>query len=201
MLCGISLCLAQKSGADRVVLSPGASALPPNGIKLETALSPYRKNENLSWFQFSTPEGVEIEAQRFDLASDIRDRYSLSAQYPLLSDLGAIPAVSLGVRDILGTGVERTAVYFSVGKSLALSDRQLRYVREFKWSLGLGTGRLGGLFAGIETRLRGGISLYAEVYRHRPNAGVGLALVRNLQAKVLTLDGGVFYGLSYTLVR
>lgn len=202
LLCFAVLSTASAIGrADRVVLAPEATTLSPESIKLEFAINPYRNNDNRSWLQFSTTEGIEFEAQRFDLSSDRRDRYSASMQYPLVSNLGAIPAISLGVRDFLGTGVEHGSFYLTTGKSVALSDRQLRVIREFKMNVGVGTGYFGGPFLGIQTRLRGGISLDGEVYRRRLNVSVGLPLVRNMQAKCYSLDGAVFYGLSYTLVR
>lgn len=187
--------------ADRVVLAPQGGTLAGPGFKAEFALSPYRQDENLSWLQFSSPVGIELELNRFELAGDNKKRYSFNLQYPLIPELGAAPAVSLGVRDLLGTGFEHDSLYLAVSKGIPLSDRQYRLVRELRLSAGLGTNRMDGLFVGVHTRLAAGLQLDAEWYRYRPNVAIGLPLVRNLQAKAYSLDGTIYYGLSFSLTR
>jgi hypothetical protein len=192
---------ASGAQADRIVLAPQGDALSANSFKAEFALSPYRKDENLIWLQYGSPGGVELELQRWELAGDMKKRYSFNVQYPLLAELSSTPALSVGVRDLFGTGLETGALYVSVGKSLSLSDRLYRLVRELKIHAGFGTGRMDGLFAGVQARLAAGLYLNAEVYRQRANVSIGLPLARNLQAKAYSLDGTVYYGLSYMLAR
>lgn len=188
------------ANADRVILAPEGGTLAPQGIKSEFVLDPYQARGNLGWFQFSSTEGIEFEGQRVE-DSDRKLRYSFNVQYPLISEFGVAPAISLGVRDLLGTGVERGSVYLAATRSFPLSDRQLKWARQFKISLGAGTGTFGGLFVGVETRLAAGVTLAAEVFRRRPNLSVALPLSRHVQARAYSLDGNVFYGLSYTLAR
>ncbi len=195
-----SLCCllwGQTAQADRVVLEPDGSALPPQSVKLEFATSPYRQDENQSWIQFTTSEDVEMEIARSEMASDKRASYAFNLQYPILSELGSYPAISLGVRDLFGTGAEDRSLYIAASRSLSLSDHQLRLVREIKLNLGAGTNRIGGLFVGVQARLTAGFSLYAELYRRRPNLGIALPLTHNLQAKVYSLDGTINYGLAF----
>jgi aminotransferase len=187
--------------ADRVVFSPDASPLPPDSYKLDYWIKPERRNSSFAWAQYSTPEGMELEFNRVDLAFDRRNRYAFNVQYPMLQDLGATPALSVGVRDLTQTGVERTSFYFSVGKTVPLSDRQARLVRELRWSLGAGTGHFNGAFMGVQLKFRSGLTLAAELMRYRPNIALGLPLVRNLQARAYSLNGDIFYGLTYTLLR
>ncbi len=187
--------------AERIVLAPYASTLPSYGYRLETMVSPYRRNENFSWVQISTPQSIELEYNRWDLLGDSRLRDSLNIQYPLFTDLGSIPAISLGVRDILGTGIERQSLYLVAGKSIFLSDRQLKLWKEIKLSAGAGTGRFEGVFLGISTRLRNGISLDAELYRYRPNFSVGVPVIKHLEASAHSLNGQVYYGLTFRVAN
>lgn len=194
LVCG--LCAGIGARADRIVLAPGGNTLPPLGFKTDYALSSDSHHSSIGWMQFATTEGIEFEVARTTGFTHNETHYAFSVQYPLLSDLGIYPAVSLGVRDLFGTGEEDHSVYLAVAKTVPLSDRQLKFVRDFKLNLGIGSGRIGGLFVGIEARLASGASLYAELYRRRPNIGLGVPLARHLQAKVSSLDGTIYYGLS-----
>lgn len=203
LLCvaGATLVAVESARADRVVLTPEASTLVANGFKLETLLAPAKECQNLSWIQISSPSSIELEFNRFDWRGDSKTRNSFNVQYPLLSDIGSFPAVSVGVRDLFATGQERLSLYGVIGKSLPLSDRHIRLWREIKISFGAGTGWFNGVFCGIQGRLRNGITVNAELYRYRPNLSVGLPLVRGLQVKALSLSGEVYFGLSYILAR
>jgi hypothetical protein len=144
---------------------------------------------------------MEIEIQRWDLLGDRKLRHSLNFQYPLLSDLGTFPAVSVGVRDLLGSGVETQSFYFAVGKALPLSDSQVRLWREIRFSAGAGTGTINGVFFGVQARLRSGLQISAELFRYRPNISLSVPLLPNVQAKATSLDGRLFYGLTFTFAR
>ena len=187
--------------ADRIVLAPEGRTLGPQDIKAEFAYSPYRSQANYTWFQIASSEGIEFEGQRASLFGDRKNRYGFNIQYPLLSDFGAYPAVSVGIRDLLGTGLERRSVYFAASRAFALSDRQLKFVRELRLSAGAGTGTMDGPFVGIQARFRFGLTVNAEIYRHRPNISLSLPLTRHVQARAYSLDGNVFYGVAYTLTH
>lgn len=198
LLAGYVLLLANaRAQADRIVLAPLASTLRANGIKLETVISPYRGNENFSWVQISTPQSIELEYNRWDLMGDNRLRDSFNIQYPVFSDFGSVPAVSIGVRDLLGTGVERQSFYIAAGRSIFLSDSQIKLWKEIKLTVGAGTGRFEGVFLGAALRLNCGVSFNAEIYRYRPNYSIGIPIVRHLEAKAHSLNGQIYYGLTF----
>ena len=131
----------------------------------------------------------------------MKKRHSLNIQYPLLTDLGNYPAVSIGIRDLLGTGREHDSVYFALSHNIPLSDRQDKLLKELRVNAGVGTSYMGGPFIGVQARLRSGLRIEAEIYRHRPNVSVGLPLARNLQIKAYSLDGDVYYGIAFSLIR
>jgi hypothetical protein len=196
--CFSVLTVPRYARADRIILSPDGNTLPANSMRGEFEISPYRNNGNLAWLQYALPLGIEIEVQRADLLPAPRALTSLNIQYPLIPDIGNYPALSLGVRDLLGTGYEHRSFYVATTKAFALSDRQMHVLRDIRLSAGFGTERIDGLFIGVQARLTLGMSLYAEIYRQRPNVSIGLPVVRNLQVRATSLDGTIFYGLSFS---
>jgi hypothetical protein len=193
--------LISPARADRIVLGPDGLTLSPRDLRAEFAATPYRTEQNLSWLQYALPMGLEIQTQFLDIANDRRTLYSLDAQYPFLTEFGLVPAVSVGIRDLLGTGTEHRSFYVAASKTLPLSEGQLKMAHDFRITLGVGTERMDGLFVGFHSHLKAGLFVDAEIYRRRPNISLALPLVRNLQARAYSLDGNVFYGLSYTLAR
>ena len=188
--------------AERTVLAPTGDTLAPDSIRAEFALDPERKFQNRLWLQYSTPQGIELETERFDLAGERKKGYALNIQYPITYSLvNTLPAVSIGVRDLTGTGNEHGALYIAATRNISLSDAQHRYVREFKIDIGAGTGRIGGVFAGVQTRLALGLRIQAEIYRRQPNVTVALPIARHLEATAYSLDRHFYYGLTFTLLR
>jgi hypothetical protein len=187
--------------ADRVVLGPSAETLTPNTGKAQFLLGTNPAEANRLWLSYSSPAGIELELERLDLHTETKKRYSFNIEYPILPDFGAAPAIAVGVRDLTGTGIEHGGLYAVATHSFPLSERVYRVMRSFKASGGIGTGSIGGPFAGLEARFGTDLGVHAEVYRHRPNVGVSLRLARHLEANAATLDGSVYYGLSYTLTR
>jgi hypothetical protein len=178
------------------VLSPTGATLPEESFKTEFAISPNAEQGDLIWVAYSSADGIELELQRVEAASESKKRYSFNIEYPLPT-LKNYPAFSLGVRDITGTGTEHGALYLVGTRQVPLNRRTKRLVQSFHMNVGAGTGEIGGLFVGMQAHLTAGIDLYAEIYRNRPNLGLALPLVRNLQVKAYSLNGDLFYGLSY----
>ena len=187
--------------ADRIVLGPDGATLDPKGIKAEFAVTPYRGQQNISWLQYSLPQGLEIQTQFINIANKQRNLTSLDLQYPILSEFGQFPSLSVGVRDLLGTGSEHHSLYAAVGKSFILSKDQLKFAHDFRVTVGYGTERLDGAFIGFHSFLKAGVFVDAELYKRHPNISIALPLIHNMKARAYSLDGNIFYGLSYTLVR
>lgn len=188
--------------ADRSVLGPTGDTLAPDSYRAEFALDPQRKFQNRVWLQYSTPQGIELETERFDLTGDRKKGYALNIQYPITYSLvSALPAISIGVRDATGTGNEHGAFYLAATRTFALSEGQRRWVKTFKIDVGAGTGRIGGIFVGAQTQLAMGLRIQAEFYRRRPNVTVALPITRHLDARAYSLDSHFYYGLSFSVQR
>ena len=192
---------ATAARADRVVLAPSAETLLPNTGKIRFLLGAKPEEANRLWLGYGSPGGIELELERLDLHAEAKKRISFNIEYPLLPDFGATPAISVGIRDMTGTGIEHGAFYGVVTHSIPLSERVYKLMRSLKASGGLGTGRIGGPFIGVEARFGADLGVHAELYRHRPNVGISLRLARSLQANASSLDGTLYYGLSYSLTH
>jgi hypothetical protein len=202
LLTPVLLAAASGARADRTVLGPNGDTLAPDSYRSEFALDPQRGYQNRIWLQYSTPQGIELETERLDLAGDRKKGYALNIQYPITYSLvSSLPAVSVGVRDLTGTGNEHGAFYIAATRNIRLSDRQVKFLSELKVDAGAGTGTIGGLFVGVETRLATGLRIRAEIYRRRPNVTVALPLSRHLNATVYSLDSRFYYGLSFSVQR
>jgi hypothetical protein len=188
--------------ADRTVLGPNGDTLAPDSYRTEFALDPQSKFQNRVWLQYSTPQGIELETERLDLTGERKKGYALNIQYPITYSLvDTLPAISIGVRDLTGTGNEHGAFYIAATRTLALSDRQRSFVKEFKVDVGAGTGRIGGLFVGAQAHLTLGLGFLAELYKRQPNISVALPITRHLDARAYSLDSHLYYGLSFSVQR
>ncbi|HLJ56339.1 MAG TPA: YjbH domain-containing protein [Chthonomonadaceae bacterium] len=188
--------------ADRTVLAPTGDTLSPGTYRAEFALDPEGRVQDRVWLQYSTPQGIELETERYDLTNERKKGYALNIQYPLTYSLtNTIPAVSLGVRDLTGTGNEHGAFYAAATRNISLSERQHRLVDSLKLDAGIGSGRIGGLFAGLQMRLNNGLRIQAEIYRRQPNVSVAMPLTRQLDVRAYSLDSHFYYGLSYSIRR
>ncbi len=198
-----ALCLAgaKAARADRIVLGPDGLTLAPNEVRAEYAGTPYGIQRNLGWLQFGLPRSIEIQTQVEDIRRDRHLLASLDLEYPIFSEFGQVPALSVGVRDLLGTGSEHHSLYVAATRTLPLSDNQLKFAHDFRITLGYGTERIDGLFIGAHSHLKAGLYVDAEYYRRRPNVSLALPLVRNTQARAYSLDGHIYYGFSYSLIR
>lgn len=200
LTCILSLLSRESAHADRIVLAPTGDTLPENSFKLEFAISPRPSLGDQSRVAYSSGDGIELEWERLEAASEAKKRYSFNIQYPLPT-LQNFPAFSVGIRDLTGTGTEHGALYLAGAKTIPLNKRTKRFFKNVAMSVGAGTGQIGGLFAGVQTHLTAGVDVYAEIYRHRPNLGFAVPLVRNLQARAYSLNGDIFYGVSYHWTR
>lgn len=184
--------------AERIVLAPDANTLDPKSYKTSFLIRPDSGNSNISWLTVSTAQSIEIEVQRQHNMGDKRALTGLNVEYPFLSELGAVPAVSVGVRDLLGTGSEHHSLYLAVARTIPLSNSQAKIVRSLKLDAGVGTERINGLFGGIQIVFRSGMDVQLEGLRKRFNFGIGLPVAHNVQVRASGLNGVIFYGLTFS---
>ncbi len=205
LICAISsLLLVNTIGvcrADQDLLSPSATTSYPNQLKLTAIGAPWHHGDSYAWLQYASPQGIEFQLERTKLFPDRPARYGLNVAYPLLIDIGSIPALTVGIRDALGTGIDHMALYAAVGKETPLSESQSKWIRSFTLTAGVGTGNLEGLFISMRLRLRSGLQLFGEEYRYRPDVGFEFPLERQVSAKVASLNGRLFFGAEIRILN
>ncbi len=202
-LISVSL-LPSLAHADRNVIAPSGLIVPPNSIKLEGLAAMKDFATNMEWVNIGMPQqviGLELEAQRFITRGNQRN--ALSAQYSLTGNAFAdlAPAFSVGVKDILRSGLDGRSAYFVMTKTIRLSTSQEKIFKDFKVTLGYGTSHLGGPFGGIQTQLAFGAQLNAEIVAHHINASLALPLSNHFNAKFYNLNREMYYGLSFSLIK
>ena len=188
--------------ADRTIFSPTGETIAPNSLKTQFAISGEFKNPNRNWLQYGSPGGIEIEVERLDLSTERKKGYALNLQYPITPSLSrAIPAVSLGVKDLFGSSNEHGSFYLAVSKSAGLSDNEYRILKEVKFNFGVGTGRIAGLFIGAQFEFKNRMRFSAEIYERKVNVDASIPLITGFDAKVYSLNNHIFYGFSYSISR
>ena len=194
-------CSAQTAFADRILQTPSADTVSPDSLHLRSVFGPWNHADNLTWLQYGTHQGIEVEIQRSQFAPEHVARYGLNIAYPILVDLEAIPAVTVGVRDIFATGNEHTAIYLVIGKSAPLSVTQNKFISRFTMTAGVGSGDFNGLFASLRLKLKSGATLFSELYRYRPDAGIIFPVARGLNAEFDSINGKLFAGGEITILN
>lgn len=196
-----AILLCARASADRIVLAPSGAAIAPDGVRAQWLVPVQSQFGNMALLQYGTPEGIELEAERTDLLDARRHGYSFNLQYPLTIDVGGVPAISIGMRDLFGSGGEGRSVYAATTHSVLLPEWTHRIVRDLSVTGGAGTGAMDGLFIGMQARFAPGLSLSAELFRRRPDVGLGIRVGRYAQASLASLDGRILYGVTFTLIR
>ena len=200
----LTVFLPLSAHGDRNVIAPSGLIVPPNSIKLEGLAAMKDFATNMEWVNIGMPQqiiGLELEAQRFITHGNQRN--AISAQYSLtgnaFTDLA--PAFSVGVKDLLRTGLDGQSAYFVMTKGIRLSTSQERILRDFKITTGYGTSRMGGPFGGVQTQLAIGAQLNAEFVAHHVNASFAVPLNKHFNAKIYNLNREMYYGLSFSLIK
>lgn len=174
-LLALGLIHSPAARADRTILAPCGTIVPPSAVKLEYAFRAANSSEGIGWFSFGIPQealGLEVEANQTNLHGN--HRTGVSAQYSLTGNLlldTPAPVVSVGVRDILRSGQEGQSFYFVAGKSIAVGGTN-PVIHDLRLNIGYGTSRLGGAFASVEAKIRPGLIATVEYLDRRDRKSV-----------------------------
>src|SRR5438445_10257741 len=103
------------------------------------------------------------------------------------------------MRDILNRGRERQSLFAAATKSVSLSKRAESVIRDLKLDAGYGTSRMAGPFIGVEGRFTLGFTAKAEYVARTLNAELAIPVTRNVQARLYSLNGHVFYGAALSI--
>jgi hypothetical protein len=186
------------------VLAPRALITVPNSVKVEFAARASGRADNLGWVSAGLPgslNGYEVEAERFELGGTRRLTGSIQYSFTGNAFTDIAPAFSVGLRDVANVGPEGRAFFAAASKTIPLSERQGRLLRQLWLDAGYGTSHLGGAYIGIQGRLRLGPTLSAEYVARRFNASIGIPVLPHLDLKAYSLNGHAYYGATFFLVK
>lgn len=166
--------------------------------------SPGFRTEYLHRFQ-GPDQGYGTVVAPLGLAYELMGRYyngldnshnmEVGGQLQLLPDGVVTPAVSLGVWDITNSAPWGRRGFLALTKGVERGQFGLpRPFRRAQLTLGTGTGRLSGVFAGLRLDLPANISLVTEYDTRRLNLGFWISPVKSLSLKAELQNGEPFFG-------
>lgn len=203
---GLLLALAgvpRSVAADRLILAPTGSIVHPGDLKAEHLFG--ADGGYVGWLNVGLPMqdmGVEVQAEWSRLGRETRETFG--AQYSVISEgftNDLAPSISVGVRDLPNRGPDGRAFFLALTKTFGLSVTQERVLRNWKLSLGVGSHRMGGLYAGIQGKFRPGFAAQAEYAYRRWSAAVSWPLLGPLAARASAIGGTAFYGVVLTVSK
>ncbi|MFN3652038.1 MAG: hypothetical protein ACK47B_20880 [Armatimonadota bacterium] len=113
----------------------------------------------------------------------------------LLPDGVITPGVALGVWDLTNSSPWGRRGFLVLSKSLRPGQLGIpEGVERVQLTLGLGTGRLSGVFAGVRVDVAERVSLIAEYDARRLNAGLWVTLLKPLTFKAELQNGNPYLG-------
>ena len=147
------------------------------------------------------PAGLAYElAFRYYDDEDGANRFEAGGQFQLLPDGVITPGVSVGIWDVTNSGPWGRRAFLVVTK--ALRPGQFFVGRPFErvqFTLGTGTGRLSGIFAGVRADLPYGFALVGEFDARRLNAGIWFTPIKQVTLKAELQNGNPYLGGDLTV--
>lgn len=189
---GLVLGGPRAASADQLIQTPTAVRSP--GIRTEYL---HRfEGDDQGYGTIVAPLGLAYELMgRYYNGLDNSHNLEVGAQLQLLPDGVVTPAVSLGVWDITNSAPWGRRGFLALTKGIERGQFGLpRPFRRAQLSLGTGTGRLSGLFAGLRLDLPANVSLVTEYDARRLNVGLWVSPVRSLSLKAELQNGEPFFG-------
>lgn len=142
------------------------------------------------------PAGRSYELMfRYYNGVDRQSRIEGGGQFQLLPDGIITPGIAVGLWDITNSSPRQRRAFLVVSKSVRQGQFGLpKPFRRVQFTLGVGTGRLGGLFAGTRVDLPLGFSLVGEYDSQRLNEGIWFTPVKPLTFKAELQNGNPYLG-------
>jgi len=147
--------------ADRVIVSPSGSTLPPLAASVEGILAVSGSAANDTWINGSL-KAVEFEGAQLEKPG--RQASAVSVQLSILPETYLTPSISAGVRDVFDTarqfsnvGYPGRSLYLAAGKTLLQTQMASFPFRNTVVTAGLGTNTTAGFFGSASADVVRGI--------------------------------------------
>ena len=183
---------AGPAAADQLIQIPTADRV--GAPTLEYKYRPEGGGESYS--TLLVPAGLAYELMfRYYGGYDRSHNLEGGGQFQLLPDGIVTPGVAVGIWDITNSTPWGRRAFLVVTKSLEAGQLGIpKPLRRVQLNLGVGTGRLGGLFSAIRIDLPARTSLVAEYDTRRLNAGIWFSPVKPITLKAELQNNNLFLG-------
>jgi hypothetical protein len=147
--------------------------------------------------QIGLGRGFELLGRRWQHVPGKGDSTEIGGEIQVLPEGFATPAVAIGVWDVAGNSPRGRRIFGVVTKTVPVINAiPLFPIKNVKGSLGVGSGRLSGVFLGAQASIPLGLTLAAEFDAHRTNFGIWWSPLPLIRLKAETRDGDFFYGVQ-----
>lgn len=182
---------------DRLFDIPTGSILERGTLRLEFFAATSDVHLNRQRLQIAATKNVELTVAREALPG-IHTRESLDFHYNYIPPITErFPGISFGVLDLFGSTEAGRAPYVAFSYSLPMVNAAA-WERDFQLHFGLGSGAIGGVFAGFEFPLTNNFTLWGEHDSRRISAGAQWAPWRGLGIRLFMSDNRTWFGLGFT---
>ena len=141
------------------------------------------------------PLGTLYEGSiRYNRDFDGSHALEIGGMAQLIPQSFGFPAIAVGVWDVTNSGPDGRRFFLALTRDFEQDEFLPRALRPIQATLGIGTDRLGGPFAGLRWRVASGVSLLGEYDSRRFNAGLWWSPTPALTLKGELHNGDPFVG-------
>ena len=182
---------------DRLFDIPTGSISERGTFKLDFFAATWDLDLNRQRLQMTATKNVELTVSREALPG-VHTRESLDFHYNYVPPITErFPGISFGVLDVLGRTKAGRAPYLAFSYSLPMVNAAA-WEKDFLLHFGLGSGAIGGVFAGFEFPLTNNFTLWGEHDSRRISAGAEWVPLRGLRVRLFMSDDRAWFGLGFT---
>lgn len=191
-LVGSLLASAGAAQADELIQIPTADLVPAFTTEYKHRL--HGNSEGYGSLRFPAGQAYELDFRYYN-NEDHENNIEGGGLFQLLPDGVVTPGIALGVWDVTNSSRWGRRAFLIMTKGLEPGQLFIREpIQRLKLTLGTGTGRFSGIFAGVRADLPGRFSLVGEYDARRFNAGIWYTPVRQVTLKAELQNGNPYFG-------
>jgi len=144
--------------------------------------------------------GLEVNISQYNLPDDFGEFISgnvttMGFQWQIIPEITPIPAIAIGVKDILAHVSKESSFYAVITKDISVIDPSYT-LSKFQLSLGYGTNSLNGFFGSANIDIKDRFYISAEAFNREFNWGCGIKIMDFIKAGYMNFDKHSYIGAS-----